>query len=64
MKNNRIEWKKPIIIVTTFAEISNNIKAMANSLGPCGTPGGCSCSASCNPIALHWSCQDFFIIAG
>ena len=77
MKNNLIEWKKPIIKSATFEEISEYVKAMARSGGTacvsCGATGcsivgctscSCACAATCNPTALYWSCGDFFLIVG
>ena len=61
MKNVKLKWTSHVIIITTFDEISQNITAMARSLGPCGTPGVCSHSASWNPLAFHWSCQTLFV---
>lgn len=64
MKKAKLKWTSPVIIITTFDEISQNITAMARSRGPCGTPGACFCSTSCNPTAFYWSCQGFFVGVG
>ncbi|MBQ6687473.1 MAG: hypothetical protein IJN03_03005 [Bacilli bacterium] len=73
MKNNLIEWKKPIIKSATFEEISEYVKAMAKSGGiacvSCGATGcnivecvSCGCSGGCNPIALLLSCTGFLLL--
>lgn len=76
MEKIKIEWRKPVAKATTFEEIAKYIRAMARSGGTscnicntaCTTPscsscGGCSCSASCDPLMFYFSCEGHFFIA-
>lgn len=38
----------PSINTFILDDLPQNIKAMVMSLDPCGSPGSCSCSVSCN----------------
>jgi hypothetical protein len=62
MKNEKIKWTKPVLMMTTFDDISKYVKAMAQSLGPCGVPSGCSCSTACDPLMFYWNCTGHFWI--
>ena len=65
MKSKKIKWTKPILMMTTFDDVSKYIKAMARSMGPCGSASGCSCSTSCDPLMFYWNCTGhFWIITG
>lgn len=60
-----IKWEKPLLLKTTFEDVSKHIKAMADSLGPCGVAPGCSCSMSCDPQMYYWNCTGhFWVIFG
>ena len=57
-------WTTPSIKTITYDDLALEIKAMARSVGPCGSPGACSCGAACNPLAFHWSCDKLFVFIG
>ena len=61
----KIKWETPILLKTTFEDVAKHIKAMADSLGPCGTSPGCSCSTACDPLMFFWNCTGhFWVIMG
>lgn len=62
METTRLNWSKPIIKETNYKDITQHIKAMARSLGPCTGigGGGCSCSTACDPAKFYWNCSGHF----
>ena len=63
------QWRKPEIKSVTFDMIAKTIKATSISeINPdqpsCSGCGECACATQCDPLALYWSCHNFWVGLG